>query len=76
MVEIRERLQQLDAAFRQSQRGHHRHQISAISALNLHQEKTLLPNQVQVVLRYKKGEYLILEVQPVVSPGHLIHRPL
>lgn len=68
VVKIRERLQQLDAAFRQSQRAHHRHQVSAISALNLHQEKTLLPNQVQVVLRYKKGEYLILEVQPVVSP--------
>lgn len=68
VVAIRERLQQLDAAFRQSQRAHQRHQISGINALNLHQEKTLLPNQVQVVLRYKKGEYLILEVQPVVSP--------
>ena len=65
---IRQRLEQLDSVFRQTLSAQQDTSGAAIAALDLHQERTLLANQVQVVLRYKKGEYLIVEIQPVESP--------
>ena len=64
VLAIRQRLEQIDTVFRQTLTAHSGEVGAAIGALDLHQELTLLPNQVQVVLRYKKGEYLIVEIQP------------
>ena len=64
MNEIRKRLQKLDSVFRQTRLADFHDAGLTVSALDLHQEQTVLPNQLQVNVRYKKGEYLILEIRP------------